>query len=324
MTDPMSRVVETRYGPAPTQPPLVSVLMITYNHEAFIREAIESVFMQEVDFPIELVIGEDCSTDGTLDEIQSICHQAPVPVRLLTSATNVGMHGNFRRTLRACKGKYVALLEGDDVWILRDKLKLQVKILDSFPDKSFCYHQAISVCTMETPTARRNFESAGNSWPSQIDAAKCLADARKRLIIPTASVMFRRHCFFDVPMWFDRLPWCDWPLYLSLFKNGDAYFIPVAASKYNIHQGGVSETIDGNSYHYGAAVTFLEVSKGLGRRERADLLLTALDYWSRYVNGSGLVRGRSIALFSCIVLNGLFSVAVTKNAFGRLFSAVFQ
>jgi len=79
--------------------------------------------MQKTDFPIELVIGEDCSTDGTRDIVFSYARKYPEIIRTVTSDSNVGMVANARRTAMACKGEYVAICEGDDYWI--DPLKLQ-------------------------------------------------------------------------------------------------------------------------------------------------------------------------------------------------------
>ena len=94
--------------------PLVSVKMITYNHGPYIADAIEGVLMQKTDFRIELVIGEDCSTDDTRQIVLNRQSEHPDVVRVVTSDRNVGMHKNGDRVLRACRGKYIAVCEGDD------------------------------------------------------------------------------------------------------------------------------------------------------------------------------------------------------------------
>jgi glycosyltransferase involved in cell wall biosynthesis len=106
--------------------PLVSVVMITYNHEPYIAQAIEGVLSQETDFPIELIIGEDCSTDRTRQIVLEYQQRYPEIIRVLLSGKNVGMHENGRRTMLAARGKYTAFCEGDDWWHRRDKLKLQI------------------------------------------------------------------------------------------------------------------------------------------------------------------------------------------------------
>ena len=93
---------------------MVSVCMITYNHEAYIAQAIEGVLMQQTDFPIELVIGEDCSTDRTRAICLEYQQRHPGIIRLALRERNIGMMPNFVQTLQACEGKYIALCEGDD------------------------------------------------------------------------------------------------------------------------------------------------------------------------------------------------------------------
>jgi len=106
--------------------PLVSVVMITYNHEPYIAQAIEGVLSQETDFPIELIIGEDCSTDRTREIVLEYQRRYPEVIRVLFSAENVGMHKNARRTTLAARGRYIAFCDGDDWWHRRDKLQLQI------------------------------------------------------------------------------------------------------------------------------------------------------------------------------------------------------
>jgi glycosyltransferase involved in cell wall biosynthesis len=114
--------------------PLVSVKMITYNHAPFIAQAIEAVLQQKTNFPFELVIGEDCSTDGTRKIVFEYQEKYPDIIRVLTSEKNVGMKKNSYRATKACRGKYVAFCEGDDYWQHPDKLQKQVDYLESHPE----------------------------------------------------------------------------------------------------------------------------------------------------------------------------------------------
>lgn len=114
--------------------PLVSVAMITYNHEKWLSEAIESVVTQQCSFPFELIIGEDCSTDST----RSICleYQKKYPhiIRVLFSESNVSVRLNVARTNLRVRGEYVAFLEGDDYWIDALKLQKQYELMVQYPD----------------------------------------------------------------------------------------------------------------------------------------------------------------------------------------------
>ena len=117
-----------------TDNPLASIVMITYNHEPYIKQAIESVLSQKVAFSIELVIGEDCSTDRTREIVMEYQKKHSDIIRVIISDKNVGMTKNFMRTLRACRGKYIALCEGDDFWHEPNKLQIQCDYLEKHPE----------------------------------------------------------------------------------------------------------------------------------------------------------------------------------------------
>ncbi|MBX3692102.1 glycosyltransferase [Dokdonella sp.] len=111
--------------------PRVSVLMITFNHAGYIAEAIEGVLRQECDFPIELIIGEDASTDATLQVALEYQRRHPEIIRVVHSAANVGMNANALRIFAKARGGYVAYCEGDDFWCAPDKLARQVALMES-------------------------------------------------------------------------------------------------------------------------------------------------------------------------------------------------
>ncbi len=119
--------------------PLVSIKMMTYNHAPFIAQAIEGVLQQETDFPFELVIGEDCSTDGTREIVFEYQEKYPDIIRMITSDENVGMKKNGLRIVKACRGKYVAFCEGDDYWQSPHKLQKQADYLERHPECGLVY-----------------------------------------------------------------------------------------------------------------------------------------------------------------------------------------
>lgn len=96
--------------------------MTTYNHAPYIARAIESVLAQRTSFAVELLLGEDCSSDSTPDICRSYAARYPDRIRLVTSEHNVGMRANYRRTIEACRGRYVAICDGDDWWCDPEKL----------------------------------------------------------------------------------------------------------------------------------------------------------------------------------------------------------
>src|ERR1044071_3542733 len=173
----------------------VSVVMITYNHEQFIAQAIESVLMQETSFDFELVIGEDCSTDRTREIVCDFQRRFPDKVRLLLHDKNQGASRNFVATYLACTGEYVALLEGDDYWISPGKLQKQVDFLDQHPEYAICFHNAVTFWQDSSREIR--IEIPGG----QKDTIG-ITDILKGLYMPTGSVVLRRGLIGSFPDWY--------------------------------------------------------------------------------------------------------------------------
>ena len=127
--------------------PLVSIVCITYNHGPYIRQAIDSFLMQKTDFPYEIILADDSSTDGTGAICEEYATKYPDKVHYLSTEKNVGGVENERRAIEEARGEYVALCEGDDFWIDPKKLQKQVDFLDAHPDYSVTwtryekYHQ---------------------------------------------------------------------------------------------------------------------------------------------------------------------------------------
>jgi glycosyltransferase involved in cell wall biosynthesis len=121
--------------------PLVSIVTITYNHEPWIPMAIEGVLMQKVSFPIEYIIAEDCSTDGTRKICEQYAQKYPDIIKLLPSDKNYGAVENEHRAFVAAKGKYIATCEGDDYWTDPLKLQKQVDFLEAHSDYSVTFHR---------------------------------------------------------------------------------------------------------------------------------------------------------------------------------------
>ena len=114
--------------------PVVSVLMLTYNHAAYVAEAIASVLMQKTTFAFELIIGEDASTDATREIVMNCQREAPAIIRVIAHDRNVGMHANHASLINAARGELIAYCEGDDYWIDPLKLQHQVDYLQAHPE----------------------------------------------------------------------------------------------------------------------------------------------------------------------------------------------
>ena len=117
--------------------PLVSVAVLTYNSESTICQCIDSILMQEADFDFEIVVGDDCSTDGTPGILADYSERYPGKFVLLLNEENEGVSRNNNNVLSHCNGKYVAMCEGDDYWLDKEKLSRQVDFFFFFTDYGF-------------------------------------------------------------------------------------------------------------------------------------------------------------------------------------------
>lgn len=211
--------------------------MITYNHERFIAQALESVLMQETDFPVELVIGEDSSSDGTRAIVVEYAQRYPDRIRPLLRERNLGMIPNFVATLQACRGKYVAMLEGDDYWTDPHKLQKQVKFLEAHPECSTCFHNVWV-----------RYEDSGRPPEAMLSLhqkpVSSLDDVLRGQYLPTCSMMFRNGLVDMFPEWFYHLPTGDWPLTVLIVEHGDVGYLNETMAVYRVHTGGTWSPMD--------------------------------------------------------------------------------
>lgn len=226
--------------------PLVSVWMIAYNHEPFIRQAIEGVLMQKTDFDFELVIGEDCSADRTREICFEYQKRFPEKIRVLWAQENVFKKGgNGNRTRARCRGEFIALCEGDDYWTDRDKLQKQVDVLRRHPEVTFCCHHFVALTEngLEDWTKERLEElfAAGKSRSGFVfGRTEYLFPS---LLSQTAAVMYRKSAF-DWQM-VVKIGMCyDWILAYVLLSKGPGYYINETMSVYRQQNGGAWSGMD--------------------------------------------------------------------------------
>ncbi|KAA9332360.1 glycosyltransferase family 2 protein [Hymenobacter busanensis] len=215
--------------------PLVSVWLITYNHEHYIAQALEGVLMQQTTFAVEIVVGEDYSTDRTRAIVEEYARRYPDRIRLFLSPTNMGMIPVLRPTFAMCRGKYVAMLDGDDYWTDPLKLQKQVEALEADSQRMFTFHQVqvldeIVGAMYPAPTPRQlpvngDFTLRDFLQPSHP--------------VVTLSVLFRNTFAGALPEWYYELPYPDLALLiLLLLEGGTAVYSPDDMGVYRIHAHG--------------------------------------------------------------------------------------
>ena len=287
--------------------PKVSVLVITYNQERFIVQALQSVLMQEVNFEYEVVIGEDCSTDRTREIVLQFQKEHPLLVRVILHDKNQGPELNFIQTLQACRGKYVATLEGDDYWTSPHKLRIMVDFLEAHPEFSECFHLVEVV--------RENEDKEADFFPGPVgvrgifpvkDPAKDvfhLEDLLTSNIVATSSAMFHSKVRDRLPAWFftNQVKVRDWALVILNAAQGRIGLIKEVMGVYRIHREGIwsrtdavgriKETITmlqlidahlGFQYHKALENTVSQLRSRLALEQARDPMSTLLQiYWRR-------------------------------------------
>ncbi len=114
--------------------PLVSVIVLSYNHEKYIRQALNSIVTQKTDFPFEVYVGDDASTDKTPQIIQAYADKYPELIKPVLRKKNLGANSNYVDIVKRCRGKYLAFLDGDDFWNSSTKLQQHVNFLEKHPE----------------------------------------------------------------------------------------------------------------------------------------------------------------------------------------------
>lgn len=305
----------------------LSVAMITYNQERFIGQAIESILAQNVNFDYEIVIGEDCSTDGTRAVVLDFQRRYPDRIVVLLRERNIGAMRNFAGTIAVCRGHYLAILEGDDYWSCTNKLQRQVDFLDTHPDWAVCCSRAEvrNECDLHSSTLRAQTGAVfparpGSTRPDGQDVSGLLPvgpraagtftleDLLRGNFIPTCTVVYRWGSLPSLPSWFFRSSLGDLPLHAMVAGERKIELLDECMAVYRIHAGGMWSSRDRASQVLENArmlaalsrhldVHYANILRPIVARSYLDVALTARQHGRRMETGRYLI--------SCIRYGGL-------------------
>lgn len=207
--------------------PKVSVGLRSYNQKEFLREAIESILIQDYE-NLEIVVGEDASTDGTRDMLEKYDQKNPGLFKLIFNPKNLGWIRNGNVILEACTGKYIAWLDGDDVF-LPGKIKKQVELMEKQPQCVVCYHNV----EMFGPHANEGIKLYGSRTGELVPregGEEILF--HNFYILPSASMTLRDAC----PKWNDKMVTAaDNLFFIEVTMNGKVCYLPEILSRYRKH-----------------------------------------------------------------------------------------
>ncbi|TMK58971.1 MAG: glycosyltransferase [Actinobacteria bacterium] len=215
------------------QRPEVSVYIQTYQQRPYIRDAIEGVLAQRRPFELEILIADDCSSDGTREILEEYRRRHPELIRLLLPARNLGPTEMFRRALGEVRGDLVAWLDGDDYWFEPEKLVRQVDAMRSHPSWAACFHDA-TVRQVDGGAPDRPYVS------DEMPAALTYADLLRSNPVPSLSLMARGDLVRNLPDWVWEGLWSDWLAMLAIAEHGELGYMPEQMGVYRVHSAGIS------------------------------------------------------------------------------------
>lgn len=209
--------------------PTVSVICITYNQEAYIRQALDGFVSQKTNFAFEVIVADDCSKDNTQSIVMEYANNFPKVIKPILRKKNLGPQHNFYDALNKTTAKYIALCEGDDYWTDPTKLQRQVDFMESHPDHGLCFHPVT--------VHYENNEQPDTIFPDREQRRRfTVENLLGGNFIQTNSVLYRRQQYQDMPT--NILP-LDWYLHLFHAQFGKIGFIDRVMAVYRRHPGGI-------------------------------------------------------------------------------------
>ncbi len=216
-----------------------SFCVVTYNHEKFVGKMLDSLLMQETNFPFEIIVGDDCSKDGTQTILKDYQSRFPDKIRLLLHERNLGLNGKFNalQCFAMAKGEYIAQFDGDDYLTSPHKLQRQVDMLDANPHYSASYHNA-EVIFDDNAAPPYLF----NTLDKKEIVVDDLIGEEELCFIATSSLVFRRQDFEENPDpdWTNLSTSGDIPRNIMFASRGPIGYIDEVMSVYRKNRGGAS------------------------------------------------------------------------------------
>lgn len=217
-----------------TQRPTVSVWIVAYNHERFIRQCLESVMMQQTDFDFDVIIGEDCSTDNTRAIIKEFEARYPNIIKPIYHDKNVGAYRNaYEYCYPRLAGKYIACLEADDYWTHKHKLQMQVHALENDKAAVMCF-TGVNELSDGDNKLQEHWSAAYNRRQDRYS----VTDVLRKFNIVTCTILFR-NIYPQLPYNPAKYPTGDVSLSVFLLLKGDAIYLADITAVYRLHGTGI-------------------------------------------------------------------------------------
>lgn len=240
--------------------PLVSVLVLSFNHAQYLRQALESIVNQRFDATFEVLVGDDASRDGSVAIASELAERFPGVVRLFAQPENLGMHGNHAYLLARARGQYIAYCEGDDYWLGPDKLQAQVDYMRAHPECGLVHGNYLNLIHMDGHWwTRRALRTAAQLRHRSGSIFNAMLAANR---IQTCTVLCRRDLAAEYRRngpGVDAYMVGDWPMFLYAAAVSEIGFIPRPLAAYRRTPGSMT-----NSGHQAAVERGLDAIRMAG------------------------------------------------------------
>lgn len=224
----------------------VSVCMITFNHEKFIVQALESILAQQRDFDLEIVIGDDGSKDQTQKILAEYRDKYPAIIKPILRPSNIGAANNFIDTVGKCNGDFIALLEGDDFWSDTGKLQKQVNRMKANHQVALCAHNTSYLL----PDGTTYLYNRDPKYNKSAETEYLVTDYIIKDFFHTSSILMRRSALPNFPDWYRSVFGGDYFLVLLTTINGSILYLNEVMSVYRINNKSIS--------HYSTRIEILD------------------------------------------------------------------
>ncbi len=224
--------------------PLVSIVICTYNRAQLICKAVDSVLSQKINFPIEILIGDDFSNDDTWNILLDYQKRYPEIFTLILQEKNLGIGKNWASVMKLVQGKYVALCDDDDYWHNEEKLQLQVNIMEN--DKSI---GLVHTNYRFKSSILKKYKDVDNSNKNVTDYFKAIFEGRYTILTSTTvfrNSLIKEYVNLDDYILYD-FPIQDWETWMLIAKYTKFYHIPLSTVTYHFTPDSVSRSLDYNS-----------------------------------------------------------------------------
>ena len=253
-----------------TDIPLVSIASVTYNHEKFIEKALNSFLMQKTNFPFEIVINDDASTDNTAQIIEKYQEKFPNIFRVNLKKTNVGPSKNTHDAFERCRGKYIAFCEGDDYWTDEHKLQYQIEEMMKHPECGLSFHPVDRV-------DENNQLIHKKSQYADTTMVFHTPDMIKKIVCPTSSMIYKKENLFKYASFLESIPVGDFFAQIFSSLNGGVLYVNKTMSVYRMHLSGICATrhMDFNKtaiHLQNTAKSIIEADKYLNHKYHDDFM----------------------------------------------------